>query len=385
MKSIANQQLRLAGHLFANGVRYRLRQALRQPGTIQALSLEVTHRCICHCIMCNIWKIPHQVEERPMSAWSDLLADPCFEALVELDITGGEPFLKTDLVSLFETINTLTRTHLKRLKSIAITTNAILTRQVLETTKAILATLDGTGIQLVLACAMDAVDDRHDRIRGYSGAFEKMQTTLTELMALRERHPNLILGIKTTILPANVDQLPQIDAFARSRGLFSIISPCIITGGRYLNQDRRTDLAFTPHQIDQMIQFFSRDDHPWSHHAKALKDYLQSGKTRRRCSCGFNYAFIRSTGAVHLCPLLPQSVGSIARDRFSDVWRSSAARDLRGTIGRSPACRHCTEPGLQRYALIHEGWAYLRLFLRMGGRRFERFHAHMGLNHYYEA
>lgn len=319
-----------------------------------------------------------------MSVWSDLLADPCFESLVELDITGGEPFLKTDLVSLFEAISTLTHTRLQRLKSIAITTNAILTRQVIETTKAILATLDGTGIQLVLACAMDAVDERHDRIRGYSGAFEKMQTTLTELMALRQRHPNLILGIKTTILPANVDQLPQIDAFARTRGLFSIISPCIITGGRYLNQDRRTDLAFTPQQIDQMIQFFSREDHQWRHHAKALKDFLQSGETRRRCSCGFNYAFIRSTGAVHLCPLLPQSAGSIARDRFSEVWRSSAARDLRGCIGRSPACRQCTEPGLQRYALIHEGWAYLRLLLRMGGRRFERFHAHMGLNHYFE-
>jgi len=385
MLTTAAGRFRFAGHLFANGMRYRLHKVLRRPGTIQALSLEVTHRCICRCIMCNIWKIPHQVEERPMSAWADLLTDPSFKSLVELDITGGEPFLKTDLICLFETISALGRTHLPRLKSIAITTNAILTQQVLETTKAILATLDGTGIQLVLACAMDAVGDRHDRIRGYTGAFEKMQTTLAGLMALREAHPNLILGIKTTILPANVDQLPQIDAFARSRGLFSIISPRIITGGRYLNQDRRADLAFTPHQIDQMIRFFSRDDLQWRHHAKALKDYLQSGVTRRRCSCGFNYAFIRSTGAVHLCPLLPQSVGSIAQDRFSGVWRSAAARELRGHIGRSPACRQCTEPGLERYALIHEGWTYLGILLRMGGRRFEQFHAHMGLNHYYEA
>ncbi|MFC1862813.1 radical SAM/SPASM domain-containing protein [Thermodesulfobacteriota bacterium] len=376
--------LSLAGQLLYNGGRYCFQKGLRLPGKIQALSLEITHRCICQCIMCNIWKIPHQVNELNMSDWAEVLESPSFTELVELDITGGEPFLKRDLNTFFDKFKSLKQKHLTKLKSIAITTNAILTHRVLETTEAILRSLEGTGIQLVLVCAMDAVDDLHDRIRNYPGAFEKMQTTLAGLMELRERFPKLILGLKTTIVPANVNQLPDIDHFARSHGLFAIISPCIITGGRYLNHDRSDEMAFNDQHINQMIHFFSREDLQWSYHARTLNEYLLTGRSHRRCSCGLNYAFIRSTGAVHLCPLLPESVGSVRQDDFESIWRSATARSLRGCIGNAEPCLHCTEPGLERYSLYYEGWVYLKMLLQMGSRRFEQFHMHMGLDNYFQ-
>ena len=319
-----------------------------------------------------------------MDEWAGLLENPCFSELVELDITGGEPFLKKDLPVFFKALATFKQKHLSRLKSVAITTNAILTDQVLAATEEIINILEGTGIQLVLACAMDAVDDRHDRIRNLKGAFEKMQATLAGLMKLRERYPRLILGLKTTILPMNVDQLSEIDQFARLHNLFGIISPCIITGGRYLNTDLGRDLAFSALDRQKMIDFFNRDDLRWSYHARTLKDYLVSGRTRRRCSCGFNYAFIRSSGEVHPCPLLPESAGSVRRDDFETIWNSPEARRLRGFIGRTETCRHCTEPGLERYSLYYEGWTYLGMMLQMGPQRFAEFHQHMGLGHYFD-
>jgi MoaA/NifB/PqqE/SkfB family radical SAM enzyme len=377
--------LSLAGHLLYNGGRYCCLKGLRLPGRIEALSLEITHRCVCRCIMCNIWKIPHTVPELDVNAWTDLLGGPSFSDLVELDITGGEPFLKPGLPDFFKQIRNLKQVHLRRLQSVAITTNAVLTRRVLDTTEAILKTLEDTGIQIVLACAMDAVDDRHDRIRRHAGAFEKMQTTLTGLLALRQRFPKLILGIKTTILPDTVDQLPAIHDFARRHGFFSIISPCIITGGRYLNQDLVRVLTFSASHKQQMIDFFGRDDLEWGYHARTLKDYLESGRSRRRCACGLNYAFIRSTGDVHLCPLLPETVGSIRQTDFDAIWRSPAARRLRRQVGHAEPCRHCTEPGLERYSLYYEGWSYLKLLLQMGGPRFQRFHVHMGLGNYFRS
>ena len=372
--------LPLAGRLFINGLRCRLLKRLRRPGPIQALSLEITHRCICRCVMCNIWQIPHGTRELPLSAWADLLAEDVFANLAELDITGGEPFLKSGLPAFFNRLKTLKRTHLRDLRSVAITTNAILTRRVLDTTRDILEIMNGTGVQLVLAIAMDALDDRHDRIRGHAGAFQKMRTTLDGLMALRARYPALVLGIKTTILPLNVDQLVPIDAFARRHGLFSIISPCIITGGRYLNQDRRRALSFNPQEIDQMVDFFSRADLDGRVHARSLTAYLRSGTINKTCSCGFNYAFVRSTGHIHLCPLLSSSVGNVEDSNFTRVWHSPAARALRGRIGKSDACRHCTEPGLERYALLFEGWAYLGFLFALGPMRFKRLHAHLGLD-----
>jgi MoaA/NifB/PqqE/SkfB family radical SAM enzyme len=376
--------LKIAGRLLYNGGRHRLLKAARRPGRIQALSLEITHHCICQCVMCNIWKIDPEAPELSMPEWAKLLESPCFGDLVELDITGGEPFLKKGLAEFSHDLKSLKKNHLSRLRSIAITTNAILTDRVLSTTENILRTLEGTGMQLVLACAMDAVDRQHDRIRNYAGAFEKMQATLRGLIDLRRQHPKLILGLKTTVLPSNVDQLPAIDAFAREHGLFGIISPCIITGGRYLNQDLRRELTFSQAQIDKMISFFSRQDLRWSYHARTLKESLLTGRSRRRCSCGFNYAFIRSTGQVHLCPLLPQTVGSVAQDDFADIWSSAQARQLRGRIGLAEPCRNCTEPGLERYSLYYEGWTYLGMLLKMGSRRFAEFHQHMGLGHYFD-
>lgn len=376
--------LSLAGQLAFNSLRYRYLKKRTFPGKIEALSLEITHRCICRCIMCNIWKIPNDAKELSMDKWADLLGNPCFSNLVELDITGGEPFLKKDLPLFFDAVKSHKKNNLKRLKSIAVTTNALLTARVLDTTEQILKTLEGSGIQLVLACAMDATDDLHDQIRNYPGAFQKLEKTLSGLMALRSRFPGLILGLKTTILPVNIDQLSSIDQFCRQHNLFGILSPLIITGGRYLNQNCGKKFTFNDSQINQMISFFNRDNLQWSYHARALKDYYRKGKTKKVCSCGLNYAFIRSSGDVHLCPLLSDSAGSILKADFSDIWHSGKARQIRGQVGHTELCSRCTEPGLERYSLYYEGWSYLKLMLEMGPKKFQQFHMYMGLDHYFQ-
>lgn len=379
----ARDELALAGHLLYNAGRYRVLKRLGLPGKIEALSLEITHRCICRCVMCNIWKIPGVVPELDMPSWARLLGSHGFEDLVELDITGGEPFLKEELSSFFETIKALHQSHLRRLRSIAITTNAILTPKVLATTEAILGILETSGIQLVLVCAMDAVDDRHDRIRNFPGALDRMQATLRGLMALRRRFPRLVLGIKTTVVPDNVRQLKEIERFAGQHDLFSIISPCIVTSGRYLNQDLGQNSVFSEEQMAQMVDFFDHADLEWRHHARTVTRYLTSGHITRQCSCGMNYAFIRSNGDVHLCPLLPLSVGNVLTSDFADIWRSYRAKMLRRRIGRTPTCHRCTEPGLERYSLYYEGWTYFKMLVQMDRPIFNRFHEHMGLGHYF--
>lgn len=373
----------IATQLFLNGFRFRLLRAMRKSGKIKALSIEITHRCICHCIMCNIWKIPSHTPELSIADWSNLLADDAFSDLVELDITGGEPFLVNDLPDLFRQLREHRKRHLRQLRSVAITTNGVLTEKILKSTKNILQLLEGTDIQLVLACAMDGIDDRHDVIRGLPGAFQKLQTTLQKLFKLREQNASLILGIKTTIVPSNVDQLSEIDAYARQHGLFSIISPCIITGGRFLNSQLEPELRFEQSQLDAMARFFAGNTMNWAIHNRSLDQFLKHGKSNRQCSCGFHYAFIRSSGDVLLCPLLPPAAGSLKSESFQAIWTSRQARDLRGSIGRSDVCTHCTEPGLERYALVNEGWSYLALLFKMGPRRFRQLHCQLGLQNYF--
>ena len=372
----------IATKLVRNGLRYRYLRVAGRPGRPQAVSLEVTHRCICRCVMCNIWKIPRSVPDLPLEAWVDLLSSDLLTDLRELDITGGEPFLRDDLVSLIRSICELKTGHLHRLRSVAITTNGVLSERVVGMVAQMLEPMAAGGLELIVVCALDAADDTHDDIRRYEGAWKSVDTCIAGLIELRSRYPNLIVGVKTTVLPENVGKLGQIADYAAERGLFAIISPAIVTSGRYLNPGRATRLALTPADRASLAEFYESSAFRWSYHASALAGYLRTGHMKKPCSCGFNYFFVRSTGQVHLCPLLEETVGSISAAPIEALYGSPAARRIRSRIGRSPECAGCTEPGLERYSLPFEGLAYLRTLLRLKPRSFLELHAHLGLDKY---
>ena len=90
---MATSMRTLTGQLIQNGIRFRYRRAVGKIQKPQAVSLEVTHRCIAKCVMCNIWRIPKDSPLLSADDWLALLSRDLFTDLVELDITGGEPFL----------------------------------------------------------------------------------------------------------------------------------------------------------------------------------------------------------------------------------------------------------------------------------------------------
>ena len=374
--------LKLAGQLIKNGLRFQYLKWTGKPGRAQAVSIEITHHCIAKCIMCNIWKIPREVPDLSIDDWIRLLSSDLFSDLRELDVTGGEPFVRKDLLDLFTGICELKQSNLKALKSIAVTTNGFLPRRVLEYTEKILQRLGDKHIDLVMVCAMDAIGAIHERIRNYKDAWLRVNETIEGLKRLREKFPNLIIGLKTTILPINVGELEDIAQYADSNDLFTIISPCIITKARYLNYDHANDLAFTREHMGKMIRFYESQRFKWSFHGNRLVQYLKTGTMRKPCSCGFNYFFIRSTGEVYLCPLIDVGLGNIKEISIRDLFFSEKASQIRRKIGRYPECKRCTEPGLERYALPYEGFTYLSLLLKMGRKKFLQLHHHLGLDKY---
>lgn len=372
----------IAAKLVRNGVRYRYLRLVGGPGNPQAISLEVTHRCVCRCVMCNIWKVPGSVADLPLQAWVDLLSSDLLADLRELDVTGGEPFLRDDLVSLIRRVCELKTAHLQRLRSVAITTNGVLTERVLDMVARMLEPMRAVGLELVVVCALDAVGETHDQIRRYPDAWKGVDRCIAGLIELRSTYSNLIVGVKTTVLPENVGKLEQIAEYAAERGLFSIISPAIVTAGRYLNADRARRLALSGADRASLAEFYKRADFQWSHHATALVRYLETGKMKKRCSCGFNYFFVRSSGDVFLCPLFEEPVGNLRASSITQLFASKDARRLRRRVGKSPECSRCTEPGLERYSLPYEGFAYLGTLLQMGPRSLLSAHRHLGLDKY---
>jgi MoaA/NifB/PqqE/SkfB family radical SAM enzyme len=372
----------LALKLFRNGIRYRYLRATGNPAKPHAVSIEITQRCIARCIMCNIWQSRGGVD-LSIEDWIGLLSSPFFSELRELDVTGGEPFLRKDLLELIDSVSHLKEDHFRNIKSLAITTNGFLTHRIFELTEKMLERLAPKGIDLVVVLAMDGVGEIHDKIRNYKDAWTKVNHTIQGLRDIRKGTKHLIVGLKTTVLPQNIDQLEKISSYADENELFTIISPCIITANRYRNIDRKDDLAFSENEIERMVQFYRSGHFQWDFHGSRLVKYLETGVMRKPCSAGFNYFFIRSNGEVYPCPLIKWKLGNIKETRIEDLFLSKTASSFRKQVGRHPECRTCTEPGLERYALPFEGFTYLSLMVRMGRRDFLKLHHHMGLDKYF--
>ncbi|WP_300464950.1 radical SAM protein [Desulfobacula sp.] len=366
--------------LVKKGIFSRYMKFLGKASLPQAISLEITQNCIARCMMCNIWKTNPRTADLSAPKWLELLSSTFFADLRELDITGGEPYFKEDLTDILLGICRLKKTYLKRLQSVAVTTNGLLTEDVLTITETILPPFKRAGLDLVVVCAMDAVGKVHDRIRNYKNAWEKVNSTLEGLIHLRKKYTNLIVGLKTTVLPLNIKELNSIVQYADDRELFTIISPCIITKGRYLNPEKKKQLEFNPDQKKELARFYQGHHFNWSLHANALSEFFKTGRMKKPCTCGFNYFFIRSTGEMHLCPLIDNSVGNITTSDAADLYFSKPAIHGRKEIGRMEQCLTCTEPGLERYALPHEGFHYLRHMLIRGFKNFSALHRNMGLD-----
>ncbi len=280
---MTDSALKLATRLLINGLRFQYLKRRGLPGRPQAVSLEITHNCIAKCVMCNIWKIPREVKDLPVDRWIHFLSSDLLSDLRELDITGGEPFLRDDLPQFFSGICRLKQKNLKSLQSIAVTTNGFLTTRILDCLQEILPKLRDRDIDLVMVCAMDAIGDIHERIRNYPDAWSKVNETIKGLKKLREAFSNLVIGLKTTILPINVQELQEIALYAETNGLFTIISPCIITDVRYLNPDRANDLVFSQEDIQEMIKFYESDAFLWGYHGKSVVQFFKEGMTRKPC------------------------------------------------------------------------------------------------------
>lgn len=374
---------RLLLTLAFRGGRYRFLKAAGRPGRVEALSMEITRRCVARCVMCNIWRMQPTSPELQAGDWLKLLKDPILSELKELDITGGEPFLRSDMIDLLLGVARLKATHLRRLCSVAVTTNGLLTDKVLNDVGEVIAPLGKAGVDLVFACGCDAVGPTHDRIRNFAGAWRRLDATLEGLQTLRTRHPGLILGIKTTVTRFNIDELNAICRYADERDLFTIISPFIITANRYNNIDRKEELGFSPEELEKLRDFYRTPRFQWNYYRDELLRLLDSGRMAKPCSAGFNYFFIRSTGELYACPIIDHPLGNVRHTCLGSLIRSAAAARFRRKVLKFTECRDCTEPGLERYALPFEGFHYLGQYVKLGRAGFLTLHRHLGLDKYF--
>ncbi len=146
----------------------------RRLGFPYKLNFAVTDLCNSRCRTCNIWRKPVE---------NELSTDEIREFFRKsnrfswIDVTGGEIFLRRDLLEIFRAI----LENCRELLLLHFPTNGILTEKIVEQTRRI---LEMRPPQLVVTVSLDGPPALNDEIRGVPGDWTRAVETFRRLREL---------------------------------------------------------------------------------------------------------------------------------------------------------------------------------------------------------
>jgi len=122
--------------------------------------------------------------------------------LLWLAFSGGEIFLRTDLVEISRIFYQNNRPAI-----ILLPTNGLLTEIIYDRVEAIIKECSKSTV--VVKLSLDGPEAIHDKLRGVDGSYQKTLKTCKALGGLLDRYANFELGINTVFCQANQDYVEE--------------------------------------------------------------------------------------------------------------------------------------------------------------------------------
>jgi len=277
--------------------------------------LAITFRCNSRCLMCDIWKKKSREELSP----DDYKKLP--SSLREIDITGGEPFLRNDLLKIIKVLKEVCPKA-----KMLITTNGLLPKRINEMVPKMLE----TDKNLALRISLDGMGRVHDKIRGIPKAFDKAMETLKALKKLEAKD----IGIVFTLMKKNKDELPKIlDLCKKEKLNFSL--NLVHESPIYFGEKKR-GLRPNPKEIKESLEEVSRFFIPslvprnwakgWFY--KRLSDYAAIEERPIKCGAGENFFYLDPYGDVYLCHFKNWKIGNLKKQFFEEIWQEKKRKEL---------------------------------------------------------
>jgi radical SAM protein with 4Fe4S-binding SPASM domain len=160
----------------------------------------LTRRCNARCPFCfYISNQNCQVAAEPELSIDEITRiAPQLGSLLWLAFSGGEIFLRSDLVEITRLFYRVNRPAI-----ILLPTNGLLTDTIYHNVETILRSCPKSSI--VVKLSLDGPEQVHDELRGVSGGYQKTLKTCSALGKLVEKYDNFELGINTVFCQANQD------------------------------------------------------------------------------------------------------------------------------------------------------------------------------------
>lgn len=321
--------------------------------------LAVTYRCNSRCTMCDIWKLK-DTPELELESYKKLPASLC-----DINVSGGEPFLRQDIVEL---VKTLHETCPKA--RIVISSNGYLTDPIKDKMRQILKFVPNAGVGI----SIDGIGEMHDKIRGIPGGFN---LAVAAVKALREDLGMENLRLAFTISKENVAHLSKVYDLSRELSVeFTLAlaqSSEFFFGGKQVGEG--PDAKILGEQFNYIIRKELKSWRPkrWirAYFAKSLFEFAKTGKQALPSKAGTDFFFLDPFGNVYPSVVHNAVMGNFHEKSFEEIWNSAEAEEARKKVKESSqdVWMICTARSAIKKHPLKVGWWIIKSKISALGRK----------------
>ncbi len=332
---------------------------LRQPKNI---TLMPTNRCQTDCIYCSADRHDRLAsQELPIRRWLTLVDEIAYLKIGQVEITGGDPLVRRDIVELYESL-------MQNQIYFFVSTKCRVTSEFARRLKS--GGFDEhlpTGARRQFQLSIDS--HRPETLSKMTGNANYFEIAKRNIEVFQEN--GIRPTIKTVMTPYNYEDIESMLCFYSALGVntfnFVLYSRSYFKHGDdlFLNAEQKRSLAefFKGARFDQFRRldvtyqddFGDRDD-------TDRRLTPESWRKRASCTGGFSSLTVIYNGDVLLCEQMPQTdefvFGNIAESPLTEIWNSEKIADFiyakrekfAGTV-----CADCDEFDLCHY---EKGYCY---------------------------
>ncbi len=304
----------------------------------------ITNLCNSRCKMCSIWKTYANKNQKSFkdelnSVEMLRIAENMLDAGVkQIDVIGGEPFLKDGVVELLTLI-------LKRLGFAVVITNGLQPERYLEKINKVLKS-SSNDAGLIVYVSIDGKKENHDFLRGVKDSYDNAISMLRGLKKLCESYKNMYVGVSFTMCEDNINDAEHVLKYLLNNKLIEnpdrfAIRPAQKTGF-FLDEKSLTVKNEIISEIERLQNLFEFEEN--IEFLEGIKVNLQKPeKMLRPCQALFVSCFIDPYGGMSPCVTMTNDVIGNLRDTNYDIapiWNSEKAGVYRNRI-KNEECPVC--------------------------------------------
>lgn len=277
----------------------------------------VTYRCNARCTMCSRYKAPSRPDEELSLDTIEKLPRMYFT-----NITGGEPFVRTDLKD-------IVRELYKKSDRIVISTNGYFTDRIMD----LCEEFPEVGIRV----SIEGLQQTNDEIRGLPDGFNRGYETLKRLV--KAGHPDVGFGM--TVQDRNASDLVPLYKLSDELGMeFATAS---LHNSFYFVEAKNVihDRPMVAKNLEALINELLRSNEPkkWfrAYFNHGLINYIYGQKRLLPCDMAFDTFFIDPYGDVMPCNGTrdKEVMGNLNNQSWDELWSGPEAEAVRSRV------RHC--------------------------------------------